>query len=66
VALGDSRDCRMTYSAQQCLDKARECTLMASQAKDRDAERTFIELARQWQELASQKEDMERDRPKLP
>ena len=56
----------MTYSAQQCLDKARECTLMASQAKNRDAKTTFIELARQWQELARQKEDMERDRPKLP
>jgi hypothetical protein len=39
---------------------------MASQAKDRDAEAPFVELARQWQELAQQKEDMERKPPKLP
>ncbi|HTV33004.1 MAG TPA: hypothetical protein VME69_07860 [Methylocella sp.] len=52
----------MIYSVQQCLDKARECEWMASQAKDRDAKAAFEELALQWQELARQKEDMERNR----
>jgi hypothetical protein len=53
---------RMTCSAQQSLDRARECEWMASQAKDRDAKAAFEELALQWQELARQKEDMERNR----
>ena len=53
---------RMIYSAQQCLDKARECEWMASQAKDSDAKAAFEELVLQWQELARQKEDMERNR----
>ena len=52
----------MIYSAQQCLDKARECEWMASQAKDSDAKAAFEELVLQWQELARQKEDMERNR----
>ena len=56
----------MSYSAQECRDRATICTLMASQAKDRDAKASFVELARQWQELAQQKEDMERNPPKLP
>jgi len=55
----------MSYSVQQCLD-ARECDRMALQAKDRDAKAAFIELARQWQELARQKEDLERNRIKPP
>jgi hypothetical protein len=33
---------------------------MASQAKDRDAKAAFVELARQWQELAQQKEELAR------
>ena len=56
----------MSYSAQQCLGRATICTLMVSQAKDRDAKASFVELARQWQKLAQQKEDMERNPPKLP
>jgi hypothetical protein len=55
----------MRYSAQQCLDRARECDWMASQAKDQDARTAFVELARQWQELARQKEDVERSRSYL-
>ena len=55
----------MSYSAQQCLDRATICTLMVTHAKDRDAKATFIELARQWQGLAQQKEDIERNPPKL-
>ena len=49
----------MRYSAQQCRDRARECEWMSSQAKDSDARDLFIELARQWQELALQKEELE-------
>jgi hypothetical protein len=50
----------MSYSPQQCLDRARECDWMASQAKDRDAKTAFVELARQWHELARQKEELAR------
>ncbi len=46
----------MSYSAQQCLDMAKECGRMASQAKDRDARAALIEFARQWLELARHKE----------
>ncbi len=46
----------MLYTAQQCLDRAAECCRMASRAKDREAKAAFIECARQWQELAQQKE----------
>jgi len=56
----------MRYSAQQCLDRARECDWMAAQAKDHDARTAFVELARQWQELARQKEEVERSRSNLP
>jgi hypothetical protein len=56
----------MSYSVQQCLDKARECEWMASQARDGDAKASFVECARQWQELARQKEDMERNPRKMP
>jgi len=55
----------MTYSVQQCLDRARECEWMASQAKDHDAKAAFIECARQWQELARQKQEIEQER-RLP
>jgi hypothetical protein len=56
----------MNYSVQQFLDKARECEWMASQARDGDAKASFVECARQWQELARQKEDMERNPRKMP
>ena len=46
----------MSYSVQQCLDRARECEWRASQAKDSVAKGEFIELVRQWQELAREKE----------
>jgi hypothetical protein len=46
----------VSYSAQQCLDMAKECGRMASQAKDRDAKAALIEFARQWLELARHKE----------
>ena len=61
-SLRKSPGSRMRYSAQQYLDRARECEWMASQAKDGDAKAVFIELAGQWQELARQKEELERDR----
>jgi hypothetical protein len=64
VAVQEAR--RMSYSVQQCLDKARECEWMASQARDGDAKASFVECARQWQELARQKEDMERNPRKMP
>jgi hypothetical protein len=35
---------------------------MASRTKDRAAQKAFVELDRQWQEIARQKEDMERHR----
>ena len=52
----------MSYTFQECLDRARECEWMASQAKDDDAKAAFVECARQWQDLARQKQDMERER----
>jgi hypothetical protein len=55
----------MSYTAEQCYDKAMDCTLMALQVKDGQAKASFTELSRHWQELARQKEDMEWDRPKL-
>jgi hypothetical protein len=39
---------------------------MASQAKDSRAKAAFIECARQWQELARQKEDLERNPARFP
>ena len=54
--VANRRKCRMSYTAQQCFDKAR----------DRQAIAAFTELARQWQKLARQKEGMERDSLKLP
>jgi hypothetical protein len=62
----DKKRRRMSYSVQQCLDRARECEWMASQARDGDAKASFVECARQWQELARQKEDMERNPRKMP
>jgi hypothetical protein len=47
----------VSYTTQQCLDRASECDRMASQVKDRDAKTAFIECAKQWRELARQKED---------
>jgi hypothetical protein len=61
VGFRESQDRRVRYSAQQCRDRARECEWMSSQAKDSDARDLFIELARQWQELARQKEDLEKN-----
>jgi hypothetical protein len=55
----------MSYTAEQCYDKAMDCALMALQVKDGQAKASFTELFRQWQELARQKGDMEWDRPKL-
>ena len=63
VAFENRRTAVVRYSAQQCRDRARECEWMSSQAKDSDARDLFIELARQWQELARQKEDLEKNRP---
>ncbi len=57
---------RMSYNAQECLDKAKECERIALQAKDRDAKATLIEIAQQWRELARQKGELERDRSHLP
>jgi hypothetical protein len=50
----------MSYSAQQCFERARECELMASEAKDSRANGPFVECARQWRELARQKEFLTR------
>jgi hypothetical protein len=55
----------MRYGAKECLDRAKACDWVALQTKDRDARATFIELAKQWRELAVQKEDMEWNPPKL-
>jgi hypothetical protein len=52
----------MIYSVQQCLDRARECEWMASQANDDHAKAEFIGCARQWQELARQKQEIEQER----
>jgi hypothetical protein len=51
----------MSYNAQQCFERARECECMASHANDRDAKAAFIECARQWLELARQKQELLRD-----
>jgi hypothetical protein len=52
----------MSFSAQQCLDNARECEWMASQAKDGDAKAAFVDCVRQWLELARKREVFERNR----
>jgi len=57
---------RVTYSAQQCFDRAGECDWMASQAKDSRAQAAFVECARQWQELVRQKEELEWKPARLP
>jgi hypothetical protein len=57
-------DSRMSYTAEQCYDKARDCALKALQVKDAEAKAAFSELVRQRQELAQQKEDMEWNRLK--
>ena len=59
----------MVFNAQQCLDCARECEWMSSQATDGDAKTAFLECAREWlklaqQKLAQQKESLEREEPK--
>jgi hypothetical protein len=51
----------VSYTTQQCLDRARECEWMASQAKHGDAKAEFVECAREWQELARQKREMEQE-----
>ena len=56
----------MSYSSQQCLDRAMECDRMALEAKDRDAKAAFVECARQWHELARQKKELEPDRAAMP
>jgi hypothetical protein len=50
----------VSYSSQQCLDRAVLCDEMALEAKDRDAKAAFMECSRQWHELARQKKDLER------
>jgi hypothetical protein len=52
----------MSYTAQQCLDRARECEWMGSQALNDNAKAEFVECARQWQELARQKRELEQER----
>jgi hypothetical protein len=61
----------MAFSIQQCLDSARECEWMSSQAKDDAAKAAFLECAREWlklaqQKLSQQKEALEPEGPKLP
>ena len=58
----ESEDSHVSYTAEQCLDRARECEWMASQAKHGDAKAEFVECARQWQELARQKRELEQER----
>jgi hypothetical protein len=43
-----------------------ECERMASLAKDADARALFVECAKQWNELALQKEDFKKNPPRLP
>jgi hypothetical protein len=47
--------------AEQCRNKAADCEGLALLAKCRDAKISFIEVARQWRDLATQIELMERD-----
>jgi hypothetical protein len=54
----------MSFTAEQCYDKARDCTLKALKAKDGEAKAEFFELAREWKELARQIEETEWNRLK--
>jgi hypothetical protein len=56
----------MSYTAQQCFDRAEECDRIASEAKTRDARASFIKLAGEWRELARRKEGAEWNRAKKP
>ena len=59
----------MAFNVRQCLDNARECEWMSSQATEGDAKAAFLECAREWlklaqRKLAEQKEALEREEPK--
>jgi hypothetical protein len=42
----------VTPRMQRCLDKAHECERLAEQATDRIMRYDYLDLARQWRELA--------------
>jgi hypothetical protein len=43
----------VTPRMQRCLDKAHECERLAEQATDRITRYDYLDLARQWRELAA-------------
>jgi len=47
--------------AEQCRNKAADCERLALLAKYPDAKNSFVEVARQWRDLAKQIELIERD-----
>ena len=51
---------------QRCLDKAAYCERMAAIASDADASLQFAEVAKQWQHLAKQIEELEAEQATLP
>ncbi|HKF11063.1 MAG TPA: hypothetical protein VKB89_20440 [Xanthobacteraceae bacterium] len=51
---------------QRCLEKAAYCERMAVVVSDADARLQFAEVAKQWQYLAKQIEELEKEQATLP
>ena len=51
---------------QKCLEKAAYCEHMARIVSDADARLQFAEVAKQWQHLAKQTEELESEQATLP
>jgi hypothetical protein len=53
----------MSSMAEKFLERAECCQHLAVQATNWDARLNFTEIARQWRELARQREQLEKDPP---
>ena len=49
-------------TAQQMRDHAEECRTVASYYLSEDAKRIFLDLAKDWEKMADQKDDRARDK----
>ena len=63
---GESREGRASSRAEQFRQRAAHCDHMASQVKDLDAKRSFVEVAAQWRELARVTEALVREQNEPP
>jgi hypothetical protein len=63
---GESREGRVSSRAEQFRQRAAHRDHMASQVKDLDAKRSFVEVAAQWRELARVTEALDREQNEPP